>query len=461
MTYDLTIIGSGPGGYVAAIRAAQLGLKTALIEEREVGGTCLNRGCIPTKSLLHSAEVYHTVAHCESFGVVADNINVDYARIASRKNAVVKQLRSGVEHLLKSHGVHLLRGRGVLEDRNMVAVTGPDAGRIRSSNILLATGSRPAVPPISGSDSPQALTSDQVLELDSCPASVVIIGGGVIGMEFATIFHNLGTPVTVIEMLDTILPGVEHDIAAAFRTIMEGRGVKIVTGARVTNIAAGSPAVCEFEQGGTPSSATGEIVLVAIGRQPNTGHLGLDNIGVLPEKGFIPVNDRLETSVKGVYAIGDVTGRAMLAHVASAQGLAAVGNIAGDSQSVDYGRMPGCVYTNPEIAAVGLTEDEALHAGKELKIGTFPVRANSKSLIMGERDGFVKIISDADTGEILGAHMLAPRATDMIAEFCAAMRLESTIEELAHTVHPHPTVSEMMMEAAHDVNHLCVHAPRR
>ncbi|MHB1653590.1 MAG: dihydrolipoyl dehydrogenase [Desulfitobacteriaceae bacterium] len=459
--FDLTVIGGGPGGYVAAIRACQLGLKVAVIEERQMGGTCLNRGCIPTKSLLHSAKIFHLAKSSSEFGVEIENVRFNYKKIVSRKDSVVKQLRSGVESLVKSNGAVMYNGKAMIKDRNTIEITGADTRVIHTDKIIVATGSKPAKPPIPGIEGELVLDSDAVLELTECPDRVVIIGGGVIGVEFATVFNALGREVTIVEMMDAIVPGIDVEISSALRKSLEKRGVKIFTGAKVTSIESDHKAACNFETNGSVQRTEVDRVIVAIGRKPNTNGIGLENIGVDLEKGFIQVNDRLETSVKDIYAIGDVTGKIQLAHVASAQGLVAAANAAGQSHTMNYSIVPSCIYTSPEIAAVGLTESEALNKGYKVKIGRFPVSINGKSMIMGEKEGLIKIITDEITGEILGTQIMGPRATDMIAEICVAMKLEATIEEVAATIHPHPTVSEIIMEAAHDVEGLCVHKLKR
>lgn len=459
--FDLTVIGGGPGGYVAAIRACQLGLKVAVIEERQMGGTCLNRGCIPTKSLLHSAEIFHLAKSGSEFGIEVENIQFNYNKIVDKKDSVVKQLRAGVEALVKSNGAVIYNGKAVIKDRNTIEITGKDTKVIHSDKIIIATGSKPAKPPIPGIEGELVLDSDAVLELKECPDSVVIIGGGVIGVEFATVFNSLGKEVTIIEMMDAILPGIDAEISSALRKSLEKRGVKIFTGSKVILLTSDNKATCSFETNGTKKSVVADRVIVAIGRKPNSNGVGLENIGVELEKGFIQVNSRLETSVKDIYAIGDVTGKIQLAHVASAQGLVAAANAAGQSQSMDYSVVPSCIYTNPEIAVVGLSESDAVSKGYKVEIGRFPISMNGKSMIMGEKEGLIKIITDKMTGEILGTQIMGPRATDMIAEICVAMKLEATIEEVASTIHPHPTVCEIVMEAAHDVEGLCVHKSKR
>ena len=457
--FNLTVIGGGPGGYAAAIRASQLGLKVALVEEAELGGTCLNRGCIPTKSLLHSSELYSMTRHFSEFGIEIKDLAFNYTKAASKKHAVVKQLRRGVEALVKNSGCCIFAGRGLIKSTHTVEVTGKDHRIITTDNIIIATGSMPSIPPIPGIESARVLVSDDVLNLKECPEKVVIIGGGVIGMEFATIFNALGKAVTVVEMTGTILSGVDVEISEICRKIIERKGVAIFTESKVMSLKSDSGTICIFENNGTEMGIEADMVIVAAGRKPKTEGIGLENIGILTEQGFINVNERMETSIKGIYAIGDITGKPMLAHVATAQGLVVASNAAGKDKIMNYSVIPACIYTNPEIATVGLTEAEALKKGLSIKIGRFPISANGKSIIMGEKEGLAKLIADADTGEILGAHIIGPRATDMIAEICIAMKLESTIEEVADTIHPHPSISEIIMEAAHDIEGLCIHKP--
>jgi dihydrolipoamide dehydrogenase len=451
-TFDAAVIGGGPGGYVCAIRCAQLGKKTALVENRELGGTCLNRGCIPAKALLHTAELYDEIKrHGKELGLNGE-ISLDFGALAERKDRIAGKLRRGIETLIKGRKITLIQGTAEL--------TGPGTFRAGTAeytadNIVIATGSEPAAIPIPGADRPEALNSDAVLAMKSLPGSAVIIGGGVIGVEFATLFASFGRKVTVIEMLPRILNGMDKDICEAMTRLLKKRGVDIHTGARVLEIAGGG--VCSYEEGSVRKEAAGSIVIMAVGRRPLTKNLGLEAAGVACERGFIAVDERMATNVPGVWAIGDVTGKIQLAHAASAQGLAAAANIAGKNAVMSYNIIPACVYTNPEIASVGMTEEAARAAGLPVKIGSFPAAANGRSMIMNVTDGFVKIITHAGTGEILGAHIMAPRATDMIGEIAALMKAEGTIEELAATIHAHPTVSEMIMEAAHDVEGLCCH----
>lgn len=459
--YDLVIIGGGPGGYVAAIRALQLGLKTAVVEEKDMGGTCLNWGCIPTKSLLHSAEIAHMAKHSSTFGIIIPEVQIDYPAIVRKKDQVVRQLRSGVEHLVKQHDGEIIRGRARFLDAHTLEISAPTNRVIRAAKTIVATGSRPSKPQIPGIDGPKILNSDAILAMTECPESLVIIGGGVIGVEFATIFSRLGKTVTIIEMMPEILPGVDSELVAILRKKLEAQGVQIMTGAKVISLESSDKVVCHYEYNGKTSKVEAEKVLVAIGRRPNTEDLGLECAGIKVEKGFVVVDDRMMTTAPSIYAIGDVTGKVLLAHVASEQGLVAVGNAAGHPHQMAYNIIPSCIYSEPELASVGLTEDAAKKQGLLFQVGRFPVSSNGKSKIVGTHEGLAKIITDAQTGEILGAHILAPRATDMIAEICVAMKLEATYEEIAGTIHPHPTVSEIWMETAQDVDHLSIHAPRK
>ncbi|MDD5018222.1 MAG: dihydrolipoyl dehydrogenase [Eubacteriales bacterium] len=449
--YDAAVIGGGPGGYVTAIRLAQLGKKAVLIEKDELGGTCLNRGCIPTKALLHSAEVYETVRHAEVYGVSAGDAAFDYKKISKRKDGVVSKLRAGIGYLEKKAGVDVIKAEASFKDRNTLIAGGEE---ITADNIVIATGSAPASVPIPGIGSDGVMDSDDVLALTECPKSAVIIGGGVIGVEFATLYAALGVTVTIVEMMSEILPGIDAEIAGLMRKELTKKGVDIYVGARVEKIAPG--VTVTFDQKGE-KCVSADVCIVAIGRKPVADGLNLEGIGVAQDRGFVVVDEYLCTSVPGIYAIGDVTGKVQLAHVASAQGLVAAHNIAGGRRTMNYDIVPSCVYCEPEIACVGLTEAQAKEKGIDVEVGRFATAANGRAMIMGVSSGTVKLVTDKATGEILGCHMMVPRATDMIGEVCAAMRAEGTIEELSDTIHAHPTVSEMVMEAAHDVHGMCVH----
>lgn len=370
--YEAAVLGAGPGGYVAAIRLAQLGKKTVLIEKDLVGGTCLNRGCIPTKALLHSAEVYQTVLHAAACGVSAQNAAYDYAKIAANKDMVVKNLRSGVQYLLKNAGAEVVYGEGVLTDTNTIIVDGKDS--ITAENIIIATGSRPADIPIPGIDSKGVIDSDDVLAFTKAPESLVIIGGGVIGIEFATLFNALGKKVTVIEMLPQILTGVDRQISEEMRKVLTKKGIKIETSAKVIKIENNNGVVCYYEKDGKTLAAKGEVCVVAIGRKANIENIGLAVSGIKVSNNYIDVDERMRTSVTNVYAIGDITGKAQLAHVASAQGIVAAHNIAGCGKIMRYNIIPSCIYTSPEIACVGLDEQSAKDKGYDVKREDFLYR---------------------------------------------------------------------------------------
>ena len=448
--FNVAVVGGGPGGYVAAIRAARLGKTVALVEKRDLGGTCLNRGCIPTKALLHSAEVYQDMKEASTLGIRVGELSYDYRQIAARRDAVVKKLRTGVAGLLKGNHITVFQAEGKIADAHTLLL-GPET--ITADTIILAMGSYPAALPIPGIDT--AKNSDDVLAMADLPKSAVIIGGGVIGVEFATMMSALDVQVTIVEMAPQILPGTDAEIAMAMRKRLEKQHVTIHTGAKVLAVENGT--ACLFELDGNPQRAQGEMVIVAVGRKPATAGMGLEALGLTLERGFITVDDEMRTSIPGVFAIGDCTSKMQLAHVASAQGLVAAHNACGEHRKMRYDIVPSCIYTNPEIASVGLTQAQAEAAGRAVKMGSFPVAANGRSMIMNVGDGVAKIVTDSHTGEVLGAQIMAPRATDMIAEIAAVMRSEGTIEELADTIHPHPTVSEIIMEAAHDVHHQSCH----
>jgi dihydrolipoamide dehydrogenase len=456
--FDAAVIGGGPGGYVCAIRLARYGKKTALVEARELGGTCLNRGCIPAKTLLHTAEIFDEIKnHGKELGLITGGISVDYAVLGERKEHIITRLRKGVESLVKARGIEIIRGQAALTGAGTFRAGGETYS---AENIVLATGSEPAAIPVPGADGPNVMNSDTFLSLKELPESAVIIGGGVIGIEFAALLSSFGKKVVIIEMLPRILGGMDETICDAITKALNKRGVEIHTGAKLLEIAAvpsGIQAIYEKDE--TRQKAQGAAAVIAVGRRPVTKALSLETAGIVPVKGFVTVDERMRTGVPGIYAVGDITGKLQLAHVAGAQGLVAAANIAGKETKMRYDIVPACVYTNPEIAGVGLTEEAVKAAGLPYRIGHFPAAANGRSLIMNAADGFVKIITHAETGEILGAHIMAARATDLIGEIAAAMRAEATIGELADTVHGHPTVNEMIMEAAHDVEGLCVHKP--
>ena len=461
--YEVAVLGGGPGGYVAAIASAQLGLKTVLIEKDAVGGTCLNRGCIPTKSLLHSAELYHDAKEGAEFGIFADNVTYDYAKVAARKDFVVSRLVRGIEGLLRGNKVTLIRGTGVFKNANTIEVTGAEPQTVTFDKAIIATGSFPAKIPIHGVDLPGVMDSDGFLALTEMPKSAVIIGGGVIGIEFASVMNTFGCDVSIVEMMPEILPGMDTDISSTMRGILEKKGVRFHLGARVNGIEQKDGRLAAtFTQNDQTLTESGEIVILSTGRRPVTKDVGFEALGLKMERGFVVVDDYCRTNVPNIYAIGDVNGKIMLAHAASAQGMAAAQNCKGDKLvKADFNLVPACVYTTPEIASVGMDEEKAKAAGYKVKVGRFDATGNGKSLVMGEQNGFVKIVTDEATGEILGMQLFTAHATDMIGEGLAAIKLESTVEEIADAIHPHPTVNEMIMEAAHMVMGHCAHSIKR
>jgi len=454
--FDLTVIGSGPGGYVAAIHAARLGAKVAIVEQKasEWGGTCLNWGCIPTKALIQSAEVFSAVRRAGEFGVKVGEPEVDWPAMQARKDKVVAGMRQGVQGLLKANGVEMIVGRGRLAGGRRGAVDGRE---LEAGHVLLAPGSVVALPPLPGAEA--ALTSDTILGLKELPSRLVVIGGGVVGMEFVGIFSLLGSNVTVIEMMDQLLTPLDPDVAGRFQQLMAKRGVEFHLGAKVEAIEKAGPGFRVRFSGGEVEA---DQVLVATGRSPNTADLGLEEAGVGLDRGAIKVDPHLRTSLEGVYAIGDATAISMLAHTASYQGEIAVANALGEKLiSADYSAIPACIYTDPEIAFVGLSEAQARAAGEEVKVGAFPFSALGRAMILGETAGQVKVVADG-SGYILGVTIMGPRATDLIAEAVLALHQGITAAELAHAVHAHPTLPEALAEAALDVDGRAVHiAPRK
>ncbi|ADQ14235.1 dihydrolipoyl dehydrogenase [Halanaerobium hydrogeniformans] len=449
--YDIAIVGSGPGGYVAAIRAGQMGAKTVLIEKEVLGGTCLNWGCIPTKAFVRSAELFADIKEAESFGIKVEGAEVDFPAVVKRKDKIVKRLVAGIDHLLKKNGVERIEGKASFIDKNYLKVVGKKTTAIEAENIIIATGSVPSKLPIAGADLAGILSSRDVLDLKELPESMIIVGGGIIGMEFAFIFQNFGVDVTVVEYLDQLVTGVDTEIAKELNRSAKRRKISVKTGAEVKEIketAAGYEVI--FEQKGKAKSIEGEKVLMAVGRRPYHEGLKTANAGVeISEKrGAIVVNNKLETNVEGIYAVGDVTDKVLLAHVASHQGVIAVENIMGHDKEIDYTAVPGAIFTSPEIGTVGLTEEEAREKGIDYKVGAFPFAASGKVLAMGEREGKVKIIAEKETGKIIGGAIIGIEASDLIAELTLAVNLGLKAEDLIETIHAHPTTAEVIHEAA-------------
>lgn len=459
MSKTITVIGGGPGGYIAAIRAAQLGATVHLIEKENLGGTCLNVGCIPTKALIHTAERFQELKKEEANGLCIDKASVDWERLQKHKNQIVKKLVRGVKGLETANGVELHAGNATLKDSKTVLLE--DGTEIASDIIILATGSSPAVIPFEGHNLPDVVDSTGALSFAELPKRLCILGGGVIGCEFAYLFNALGVEVTVIEMMPQILPPVDESAAYVLKEELTKQGITFHTGTKLEKVEQGEHGLLVFTDS---EEATGPFecdkFLVAIGRRPNTKDLGLNAVGVnISPRGFIEVNEAFETTVPGIYAIGDCNGQIMLAHAAEEQGVAAVEHAMGKTPSYDGSVCPSCIYTNPECAAVGLTEQAARESGIAYKVGLFPLAGNGKALIEGDQAGFVKILAEEDTGKILGAHLVGPRVTDMVGELAVAMRLGATAAEIAETIHAHPTVSESIKEAALDVSNIALSWP--
>jgi dihydrolipoamide dehydrogenase len=457
-SFDVVVIGGGPGGYVAALRAAQLGAKTAVVERDRVGGTCLVRGCIPTKALLQSAELYTLAKAGGQFGVISDKIGVDWTAALERKTGVVDKLVKGVEGLLKAGGITLVRGTASLAGKGAVDVSGE---RIQAKDIVIATGSAVARIPLKGAE--LTIDSDQILELKEIPGRLAVIGGGVVGMEFAAMFAALGTKVTVLEMLPQVLPMVDADLVAAYTKHLAGLGGDVHINAKVEQVAKRNGGLqVRFSSGGEGGSVDADQVLLAVGRVPYTQGLEAEKAGVKLERGRVVVDEHLHTSADGVWAIGDVIGGIMLAHVASYEGVCAVENIVGHGNRVpDYHAAPNCIYTDPEIAHVGLGEKEAKEKGIDVKVGRFPFTASARALTLGQSEGFVKVVADASSGRLLGAHIIGPRATDLIAEATLAVQNGLTLEQIDLTIHAHPTLPESLMEAALAAQGRAIHITNR
>jgi dihydrolipoamide dehydrogenase len=448
--YDVVVIGAGPGGYVAAIRAAQLGLTVSIVERGRPGGVCLNWGCIPSKAILAAADLYNDIKTASGWGIRTGDPAVDYSQVIARSREAADRLGRGVASLLKKHKIPLLAGVGRLGRGETVIVEGDTATEVAADRVIVATGSGERTLPGVEIDGRQVLTSREALEDTTFPASVVIIGGGAVGVEFAYIYRAFGAQVTLVEMEDQLLPGMDADIGAELGRAFRRRGIEVVTSTRFSSLRR-SPSGCEvvLSRAEGPRAITAEKVLVAVGRAPLSGGLGLEERGVVLEGGFVQVDAQLRTASKSLYAIGDVSGPPLLAHVASAQGVAAVEFMVGKRQRpVDPRRIPTCVYCRPEIASVGLTEGEARASGREVRIGRVPFRATGKAVATGHMDGFVKLVADREDGEILGCHIIGDRATELIAEITLGATLGATTTEVAATVHAHPTLSEAIMEAA-------------
>lgn len=457
--YDVGIIGGGPGGYVAAIKAAQLGGTVCLIEKGEWGGTCLNRGCIPTKTLFAVANFAAQIQEASAFGVrLRGEATIDYTQVLAHKTSVIQQLEGGIAQLLKANGIDVLKGTAELTNRNTISVTKSDGPieQLQAKNVIIATGSEPAEPPVFEIDEHQTLTTTGILNLTELPESLLIVGGGVSGCEFASIFNALGCRVTILELLPTILATEDIQVIRHAQLFMKRKGITIHTGAKLTHVKKSDEQVTAILESG--KELTAQKMLVSIGRRYNTEGIGLEKVGVRTESGKIVVDAQMQTNVPGIYSVGDVASRYLLAHIASAEGKVAAQNCLGNSTEMDYQVIPWCVFTLPEIGHAGLTEEEATAEGYEVKVGRFPYAANGKALGLRETDGFVKTVSDADSGDILGVHIVGAHASMLIHEAAVAIRSGATVTDIAHTVHAHPTLSEMIMESAEAVDGKAIHS---
>jgi dihydrolipoamide dehydrogenase len=463
---DLLVIGAGPGGYVAAIRAAQLGLRTAVVERDAVGGVCLNRGCIPTKAMLRSADLFAAMQHSGDYGILADNVRLDYESVVRRREKVVKQLTSGVSSLLQANSVPVVNGSARLDGRSVV-ITAADGQTqtLAARNVMLATGSVPAKPPIPGADGARVIDSDGALLLDEVPASVLVIGGGAVGSEWANIFHSFGASVTLVEMLPTLLPLEDEDMGKMLARSFSRRGITVHTSAKLLALLDGDNGekIGVIEQkDGQQTRVSAEYVMIGIGRRPSTAGLGLEAAGIATDRrGFVEVDDRLRTNVPSILAIGDLTGKQLLAHLASHQGVVAVENLAGHDRAMDYRVVPSCTFTHPEVATVGLSEAVAREAGYDVRVGTFPFQASGRAMTYGETEGMVKVVSESKYGELLGVHIIGANASDLIHEAALGIRLEATLDDLIDTIHAHPTLAESVHEASLAACGSPIHLPPR
>jgi dihydrolipoamide dehydrogenase len=486
--FDVVIVGGGPGGYPAAIRAAQYGLRVAVIEKERAGGVCLNWGCIPTKAMLRSAEVLETMQHSADFGILADNVRLDYPAVLKRKDTIVKGLTDGVGQLLKANGVTLVNGHARFSSPNTLEVVGVgksplgDGGPLYNApadangqpkqtltgkNIVIATGSTPAQLPIPGADLPGVINSDSAFLLREVPKHIVIVGGGAVGTEWATMFRAFGSEVTLVELLPNLLPLEDEDMGRTLARSFQKRGIKVLTGSTVAKIEKSRKALqvtITDKDGNNAQTVEADNVLIGVSRRPNTLDLNLERTGVkTDQRGYITVDERLRTNVNNVFAIGDVVGKVLLAHVATHQGLVAAAVIAGHDEKIDYKAVPAATFTHPEVASVGLTEAKARESGHDVLVGKFPFAALGRAQTYGSTEGLIKIVADRKYGEVLGVHIIGPSASDLIPEGVLALQLEATLEDVANTIHAHPTLGEGSMEAAMVALGMPVHVgpPRR
>ena len=461
MKYDIIIVGSGPGGYVTAIRASQLGFKTAVVEKESLGGVCLNWGCIPTKALLKSAQVYDYLKHVDQYGLKAESIDKDFNAVVSRSRNIANGMSKGVQFLMKKNKIDIIDGFGKVKTGKKVAVTSED-GKLKeysADHIIIATGARSRELPNLPQDGEKVIGYRKAMTLPSQPKSMIVVGSGAIGVEFAHFYNAMGTKVTIVEYLPNLVPLEDKDVSKQFERSFKKAGIKVMTNASVESVdtsGKGVKATVKTKKGEEILEA--DIVLSAVGIKTNIENIGLEDVGIITDRDKILVNDWYQTNIPGYYAIGDVVPGPALAHVASAEGITCVEKIAGlHSEKIDYGNIPGCTYASPEIASVGLTEDQAKDQGYEIKVGKFPFSASGKATAAGTPDGFVKVIFDAKYGEWLGCHMIGAGVTDMIAEAVLGRKLETTGHEVLKTIHPHPTMSEAVMEAVADAYDEVIH----
>ena len=461
-SFDLIVIGSGPGGYVAALRAAQLGMNVAVVEKAELGGICLNWGCIPTKALIKNAEVWQNLRSLGDFGITISQPELDFEKVVRRSRDVAARLSKGIEFLFRKNKITVVKGAGKLVSASAVAVTNPDDNstlRLSAKNIIIAIGARPRSIPGLKIDGKRVISSREAMTLPQIPKSIIVIGAGAIGVEFAYIFNSFGAEVSIVEMLPQILPVEDEEIAKELTRTFRKKQIGIHTGAKVENIQAKEGSVeVVIDTNGDKEILSAEYALMAIGVQPNSENLGLEDLGIETQKGWIKGDEHFQTNIPGVFAIGDVIGNPCLAHVASAEGLHAVEFITGKNPApVNYNAVPGCTYCQPQVASVGLTEKKALEQGREIKTGRFMFRANGKAIASGEIDGFVKVIFDAETQVMMGAHIIGAEATELLPELVLAVSRKMTYAEVKHSVHAHPTLSEAIIEAVHDAFGESVH----
>ena len=459
-SFDVAVIGGGPGGYVAAIRAAQLKLKTVVIERDKLGGVCLNWGCIPTKALLKNAEIFDKLKHGAEWGIKVENPQFDFGRIIKRSRDVADQMSSGIDFLMRKNKITAINGEArITKDKKIHVKREGGEDTIEAKHIIVATGARPKSLPGVEIDKDRVISSRQAMSLNAVPKTLTVVGAGAIGSEFAYFYAVLGTKVTVIEYMDRILPIEDHESSKVVSRAFQKSGMKIITGAAVEKVEKSkNKTKVTYKKDGKEHTVESERTLMAIGVTGNVENVGIEDLGVEIVKGHIKTDDMYRTNVEGIYAIGDVIGPPWLAHVASAEGVVCIDNIAGlEPQPVDYDNVPGCTYCQPQVASVGLTEHQAKEQGLEYKVGTFPFRASGKAVASSEADGMVKIIFGKRWGEILGAHIVGSEATEMIAEICLARSMEATLEDIHHTIHAHPTLSEAIMEAAGAAEEMAIH----